>query len=206
MTNDMTEGPTVADRISELGTDYEEEPTDVRQDLLDDGVDLPELADTMQEATARAAASTYLFALRNIERDHDANDAEFTVLQDYNQNRHVERQATLIRRMDYLRGVLEGLFGFMEVTGKKKSLNLLGGRLGMRSQQDELVVDDDVVVIAWARDRKLKDVVKIKLALDRRALRIWVEKMGTNTDPGFAPPPGVKLNERPDVFFATPAD
>ena len=199
MTNDMTEGPTVADRISELGTDYEEEPTDVRQDLLDDGVDLPELADTMQEATARAAASTYLFALRNIKRDHDANDAEFTVLQDYNRNRHVERQSTLIRRMDYVRGVLEGLFGFMEVTGKKKSLNLLGGRLGMRSQQEELVVEDDDVVIRWARDLGVEALVRVKASLDRTGLR---RHMKEQTDP----PPGVTLNERPDVFFATPAD
>ena len=153
----------------------------------------------MQEATARAAASTYLFALRNIKRDHDANDAEFIVLQDYNRNRHVERQSTLIRQMDYLRGVLEGLFGFMEVTGKKKSLNLLGGRLGMRSQQEELVVEDDDVVIRWARDLGVEALVRVKASLDRTGLR---RHMKEQTDP----PPGVTLNERPDVFFATPAD
>ena len=180
----------------------DEEPTDVRQELLQDGVDLPELADTMQEATARAAASTYLFALRNIKRDHDANDAEFTVLQDYNRNRHVERQSTLIRRMDYLRGVLEGLFGFMEVTGKKKSLNLLGGRLGMRAQTDELVVDDDEVVLDWAAGKF--HIIRVKQSLDLKGLRKLMAE--GHTDNAGNPPPGVTLNERPDVFFATPAD
>ena len=171
----------------------------VREDLLADGVDLPELADTIPEATARAAADTYLFALRNIKRDHDANDAEFTVLQDYNRNRHVERQSTLIRQMDYLRGVLEGLFGFMD-PGKKKSLNLLGGRIGLRSQQDELVVEDDAKVVAWvATDWRFASLVRTKRSVDLTALR---KHMKAQADP----PPGVTLNERPDVFFATPAD
>ncbi len=75
----------------------QEANTILRQEMAEDGYDLPELADTMEEADARATASTYLFALRNIKRDLDANDAEFTVLQDYNRNRHVERQTGLIR-------------------------------------------------------------------------------------------------------------
>ena len=202
MANDMTEGPTVADRISELGTDYDEELTGgVRQELLQDGVDLPDLADTMEEATARAAADTYLFALRNIARDIKANDAEFATLQDYNRNRHGERQGVLIRQTDYLRGVLEGLFGFMH-TGKKKSLNLLGGRLGMRAQQDELVVEDDDALVDWVRQQAITGIVKTKYALDRKAVREYVKVH----DGAFTALPGVTLNERPDVFFATPAE
>ena len=202
MTTDMTEGPTVADRISELGTDYdEEESTDaVRQDLLEDGVDLPELADTMEEATARAAASTYLYALRNVEREFGANDAEHKTLLEYYRTRHTERQIALERRTAYLRSVLEGLFGFMKVTGKKKSLNLLGGRLGMRSQQEELTVEDDAKVVAWvATDWRFASLVRTKRSVDLAALR---KHMKAQADP----PPGVTLDERPDVFFATPAD
>ena len=175
------------------------EEIDVRQDLLDDGVDLPELADTMQEATARAAATRYLFALRNVGRELSANDAEHKTLLEYYGTRHDERQATLDKKTDYLRGVLEGLFGVMEVTGKKKSLNLLGGRLGLRSQRDELVVDDDAVVMQWAGDHGVMSLLRVKTTLDRTGLRKHIEEQ---TDP----PPGVTLNERPDVFFATPAD
>ena len=178
----------------------DEELTDaVRQDLLDDGVDLPELAATMEEATARAAASTYLYALRNVEREFGANDAEHKTLLEYYRTRHTERQIALERRTAYLRSVLEGLFGFMKVTGKKKSLNLLGGRLGMRAQQQELTVEDDDVVIRWARDLGVEALVRVKTSLDRTGLR---RHMKEQTDP----PPGVTLNERPDVFFATPAD
>ena len=178
-----------------------DEAAEVRQDLLDDGIDLPELADTMEEADARAAADTYLFALRSIKRDIDANDAEFTVLQEYNQNRHVERQSVLLRRTEYLSRVLEGLFGFMH-TGKKKSLNLLGGRLGMRAQQDDLVVEDDAAVIEWVRERGWPGLVKKKITLDRKGVREYAK----THDGAFTALPGVTLNERPDVFFATPAD
>ena len=195
MTTDMTEGPTVADRISELGTDYED---DAGAALIDE-FDLPELADTMQEATARAAATRYLFALRNVGRELCANDAEHRTLLEYYGTRHDERQATLDKKTDYLRGVLEGLFGFMEVTGKKKSLNLLGGRLGMRAQQEELVVEDDAAVIDWAKYHGVEALVRVKRSVDRTGLRKHIEEQ---TDL----PPGVKLDERPDVFFATPAD
>ncbi len=188
---------TTATPIESIGEDLA-----VRQDLLDDGVDLPELADTFEEADARATATTYLFALRNIKRDLDANDAEFTVLQDYNRNRHVERQQGLIGKMDYLHGVIEKLFGFMTVTGKKKSLNLIGGRVGMRGQQDELVVEDDDKLIEWVCEQKLPGLVKTKLTVDRKGVREYVNMR----DGAFTALPGVTLNERPDVFFATPAD
>ena len=174
------------------------ETTDLRTEMLEEGFDLPELADTMEEADARATASTYLYALKSVKRQLDANDAEFTVLQEYNRTRHIERQGVLIRQTDYLRNVLEGLFGFMH-TGKKKSLNLLGGRVGMRAQQPELSVEDDAVVIQWADDHGVEALVRMKKSIDRTGLRKHLQEQ---TDP----PPGVTLNARPDVFFATPAD
>ena len=180
----------------------DEELTDDAGAALIEEFDLPELADTMQEATARAAATRYLFALRNVGRELCANDAEHkTLIEDYG-TRHTERQATLDKKTDYLRGVLEGLFGFMEVTGKKKSLNLLGGRLGMRSQTDELVVDDDAAVIEWSQKQGFPSLIKTKATVDRKALRAYAAAPSTIS----GSPPGVTLNERPDVFFATPAD
>ncbi len=170
----------------------------VRQELLEEGVDLPELADTMEEADARATASTYLYALRNVERELDANNAEHKTLVEYYAHRHTERQITLDRQAGYLQGVLKGLFGFMH-TGKKKSLNLLGGRVGMRAQTDELLVEDDAAVIQWANDHGVEALVRVKTSVDRTGLRRHLQEQ---TDP----PPGVKLEERPDVFFATPAD
>ncbi len=179
----------------------------IREELAQEGVDLPELADTMEEADARATASTYLFALRNVKRDLDANDAEFTVLQDYNRKRHVGRQRGLIAQMDYLRGTIEDLFGFMTMTGKKKSLNLVGGRVGMRGQTDELVVEDDEAVIAWAKEREIKGIYKTKVALDKKGLRIFMGASKEHPDKDLVPPPpGVRLDSRPDVFYATPAD
>ncbi len=181
--------------------------TYMRNELAEAGFDLPELADTMEEADARATASTYLFALRNIKRDLDANDAEFTVLQDYNRKRHVGRQQGLIAQMDYLRGVIEKLFGFMTVTGKKKSLNLVGGRVGMRGQTDEPMVDNDEVVVVWAKEKEFTALVRTKPVLDRKALRMYMVEGAVATDKAtFPAPPGVELKERPDVFFATPAD
>lgn len=184
-----------------IETIREDEELTVRQDLLNDGVDLPELPDTMQEATARATASTYLYALRNVEREFGANDAEHKTLLEYYRTRHTERQTTLDRKTAYLRGVLEGLFGFMH-TGKKKSLNLLGGRLGMRAQTDELTVEDAEAVIAWAERQGIDGVVRIKKAVELKYLRKWMADHRSDV----APAPGVILSERPDVFFATPAD
>ena len=178
-----------------------------RQELVEDGYDLPELADSMEEAYARASASSYLFALRNVERDVDANDAEFSVLQDFNRRRHVARQETLLGKVQYLRDSIRTLFGFMTVTGKKKSLNLLGGRVGMRAKQDGMVVDDVGAVIEWAQKHGFTDLVKMKPTLDLKALRthIVAQRMDPGIDPEYEPPPGVTLKSRPDEFFATPA-
>lgn len=176
-----------------------------RQELTEDGYDLPELADTMEEADARAAASTYLFALRGRRRDLAANDAEFKVLQNFNRTRHVARQDGLIAQANYLHDVIRKLFGFMTVTGKKKSLSLIGGRVGTRSKQDELIVEDDDAVLAWARAYGIDSVMRTTttLAVDRKELRGFLAAYESNTD--VPPPPGVKLETRPDEFFATPA-
>ena len=184
----------------------------IRLELTEDGYDLPELADTMEEADARAAASTYLFALRGVKRQVDANYAEFTVLQDFNKERHVARQSGLIRRMEYLSVTIKALFGFMRPAGKKKSLNLIGGVVGMRAQTEELVIEDDQAVIAWAQEQQVAGIVKVTLSLDRKELRSHMEHarqerrvLGSVADPDRIPPPGVTLGARPDMFYATPA-
>ena len=177
----------------------------LRLELADDGYDLPELADTMDEVNARAAASTFLFALRGVERQMAANDSEFLVLQGFNQARHVTRQSGLIRSLKYLRGVIETLFGFMS-TGKKKSLNLIGGRVGMRAQTEELVVEDDAAVIAWAKLNGFEAIVRFTEAVDRKALRTYMVEGAVGTSKAtFPSPPGVTLEARPDEFYATPA-
>lgn len=192
-TTDVTRGMKAADDRVEFSELVEE-------------FDLPELADTMEEADARAAASTFLFALRNVQRDLDANDAEFTVLQDFNRARHVRRQGGLISQIEYLRGVVKTLFRFMRPSGKKKSLSLIGGRVGMRAQTDELVVEDDEAVVAWVQANQVttaEPLVKVKLVLDRTALRAYMESRAE--EPDLPAPPGVKLEARPDKFYATPA-
>lgn len=186
-----------------VGTNAEFDAAVTRQALIQDGLDLPELADTMEEADARAAADRYLRALGSIEREMDANDAEFTTLKAYYADRHADRQATLDGSANYLRGVLKGLFGFMK-TGKKKSLNLLGGRIGMRGQTDELVVENDDAVIGWAQAKGFRGLlVNTKYSVDRKGLRAFVVDPPEDAESG---PPGVSLEERPDQFFARPAD
>lgn len=193
----------ILDIVSEaLATDEQR----ARNGLLEDGYDLPELADTMEEADARAAADRYLRALGGIEREMDANDAEFTTLKAYYADRHGQRQATLDGSANYLRGVLKGLFGFM-TTGKKKSLNLLGGRIGMRSQADELVVEDDAAVIMWAKMSMMTQHLVVETPrIDRKALRAYMQPSQDDPENQEPMPLGVKLEERPDQFFARPAE
>ena len=181
--------------------------TYIRRELAGDGYDLPELAETMEEADARATASTYLFAMRNLEREVDANAAEFTALLEFSKTRHVKRQTTLVTQVEYLRSVVRKLFGFMTVTGKKKSLNLLGGRVGLRGKQDELVVEDDEAVVRWAKEKGFPELLRIKHTIDRKALKNHVMlNQETKVEPrGDVLPPGVRLEARPDEFFATPA-
>ncbi len=193
-------GATEDARIEEglVRTNLAVEEGRIRANLAADGHDLPELAETMEDADARAASSSYLFAMRNLQREVDANGAEFTALLEYTKDRHVARQGTLVTQIEYLRSRVRFLFGFMTVTGKKKSLNLLGGRVGMRAKQDELVVADDEEVIAWANANGVEDLVRMKMSLDRTRLR---KHMGEQSDV----PPGVELRERDDEFFAIPA-
>ena len=174
-----------------------------RLELLEDGHDLPELADSMEEADARATASTYLRVMAGIEREHGANAAEHKNLVAYYKNRHDERQTQLGRRAGYMRDMLEKLFGFMTVAGKSKSLNLLGGRVGMRAQPDELVVESDDAVIEWALrlNNPTTAFVKVKHTLDRKAL--WAYMNAPDADYGL--PPNVTHKARPDEFYATPA-
>ena len=172
--------------------------------------DLPELADTMEEADARLTATRYLTALKLVEYEMGANDAELRVTLAYYKERNAGIQGTLGRQQSFLRSAIRTLFGFMRPAGKKKSLNLLGGRVGMRGKQDELIVEDDDAVIAWAKEHHVKAVVRTKPAVDRKALRTWLIAYAADPhrdDPQkISPPPGVRLEERDDEFFATPAN
>ncbi len=165
--------------------------------------DLPELADTMEEADARVSASTLLYVLGKIQGEYDANDAEHKTLQVFQAARHGDRQAQLDAKIDWLTGKLEDLFGMMD-PGKKKSLNLLGGQLGHRKQTDELVVEDDQKVMDWAAEFATEEgVVRVKFELDRKHLRQYITQ--EIVQPNAAPPaPGVSLVERPPLFFAKP--
>jgi hypothetical protein len=180
------------------------DPLEVRALDMEAEYDLPELADTMEEADARVAASRYLGAMRNVQGELVANEAEYRTLAAFQQRRHDERQGPLERQVDWLHQAVKTLFGFMH-TGKKKSLNLIGGRVGMRSQTAELVVDDDGEVIAWALESPdyYGGVIKMKPQIDRKALRAHICE--PERDPSIPMPPGVRLEARPDQFYATPA-
>ena len=167
--------------------------------------DLPELAGTMEEADARAMADRYLGAMRNVQADFGANEDEYKTLLAFQQQRHGERQGTLERQINWLHGAIEVLFGFMKLTGKKKSLNLLGGQVGTRGQQDELVVEDDEELIEWAVKYQKTSLLRISRSIDRKQLRALMEIKRDSPAADLVTPPGVSLKEREDVFFATPA-
>ena len=69
-------------------------------------------------------------------------------------------------------------------------------------QTDELVIEDDDAVIAWAEATYgAGGVIRTKKALDRKALRDYIERVKA----ADVQPPGVRLEQRDDQFFATPA-
>ena len=61
-------------------------------------------------------------------------------------------------------------------------------------------------MIAWAKEKKFATLVRTKPVLDRKALRMYMVEGAVATDKAtFPAPPGVKLQQRDDVFYATPA-
>ncbi len=182
--------------IGESAIDHDDDR--IVRDEITEHFDLPELADTMEEATARATASTFLYVLDKIQGERAANEAEYRTLLRYQAERHAARQASIDRQIAYLTDQLETLFGFMRTGPKKKSLNLLGGQLGKRKQADELVVEDDDRIIEWVKAAGPRRLLRTKVELSRAELRKYME-----SGPQYSPP-GAELKQRPDVFFAKP--
>ena len=170
--------------------------TSVVQEELRQDFALPELADTMEEAEARAKASTFLTILKAVKKEKSANEAEYRTLLQYQFEDHQMRQGKLTKQMKWLTETLEALFGMMD-PGKKKSLNLLGGTVGTQAQQDELVVKNEGSVVGWAHERRETKLIRTTEHLDRKALR-------EHLNDGSPQPPGVSLVERPPVFYARP--
>ena len=168
----------------------------VERELKEDYA-LPELADSLEEAEARGRASTFLRVLGHVQKEQEANKAELATLIEFYTEQHYTRQEKLDRQIAWLKESLEGLFGMMD-KGKKKSLNLLGGTVGHRAQQDELVVKDDEAVVGWVREYGQRQLVQTKFEVNRTELRKLMEsKSGLH-------PYGVQLVERPPVFYARP--
>ena len=173
--------------------------TSVVQEELRKDFALPELADTMEEAEARAKASTFLTILKAVEKEKTANDAEYKTLMEYQAEDHKMRQDKLDKQTKWLTETLEGLFGVMD-PGKKKSVNLLGGTVGTQAQQDELVIEDDEEFVVWAQKLLFPSLCQIKTvhSPNRKNLRAYMK-----TKPK-SPPPGVSLVKRSPVFYARP--
>ncbi len=179
-----------------------------REELTEDGYDLPELASTMEEADARLRASIFLGIMRSIEHQMDENDAECKALVAWTKERHAERQARLDAQKGWVRITLESLYGFMRPPKGKKSLNLIGGKIGTKGQRDTLDVEDDEVVIEWVQAdtrNRPEQVIRTKYEINRVELLGYMEAIAEQD--GIGPkPPGVTMGEHPDKFFATPAE
>ncbi|KKK80470.1 hypothetical protein LCGC14_2823160 [marine sediment metagenome] len=178
-----------------------------REELQADGHDLPELASTMGEADARLRASIFLGIMRSIEHQMDENDAECKALVAWTKERHAERQARLDAQKGWVRMTLESLYGFMRPPKGKKSLNLIGGKIGTRAAKDTLEVEDDKALIEWVQadtHNRPQQLIRVKYEINMAETREYMEAIAERD--GIGPtPPGVKLESHKDKFFATPA-
>lgn len=172
-------------------------------ELEQEGYDLPEMGHNMEDAEARMIANRLLKVLGSLNAESDANKDEFKVTRDFFLNRHVARENTIEKQVDWVTFKIKYMFDtFMTVPHGKKSLNLLSGRVGVKKQPDELVIEDDQVVIDWANGQPgHKWVLRIKEEVSRTALRKWL----SSSESKSIVVPGVSMKERDPKFYATPA-
>lgn len=138
-------------------------------------LDVPALHADYQETTARDTANQFLRALRSIEAEMAAAQAELDFGIERLKARHAARELALSERAGWLLQALEHLFAFLPLRGGKKSVKLLEGRLGMREKQREGVELDELAgseaaVLAWAQ-RELPEAVETKPQLRRAELK-----------------------------------
>ncbi len=179
----------------------------IREDLEAEGYDLPELADSIEEADARAKASTFLGVLRSIESEVDANNAEHRALLDWTKDRHMERQTRLEAQAGWIAKTLEILYHYMRPAKGKKSLALIGGRIGTKAQRDKLVIKDVQALIEWLQadtHNRPQQLIRVKYEINMAETREYMEAIAERDGIGPAPP-GVTLESHEDKFFATPA-
>lgn len=163
-------------------------------------LDLPELADSYEEAEARLVADRYLRALGGVEGELGANRAELQQVLAFYRDRHEEREAVLQRRRDWLVHQLQALFAFLPLRGKAKSLTLLAGRLGTRTAPARYAIADEQELLAWAREHapSLISTPPVKERVLVKDLTGWMDPL----DPA---PPGVERIDAHEEFFADPA-
>ncbi len=179
----------------------------IREDLEAEGYDLPELADSIEEADARAKASVFLGVLRRVEGETEANEAEHKALLDWTKDRHLDRQTRLEAQAGWIAKTLEILYHYMRPAKGKKSLGLIGGKIGTRAQRDTLVIEDEQALIEWLQAdtyNRPQQLIRIKYEINKAETREYMELIAEKD--GIGPtPPGVKLETHEDKFFATPA-
>ena len=67
---------------------------------------------------------------------------------------------------------------------KRKSIHLPAGLIAFRKQGAKVVIDDEAVVIAWAKQRQLP-LVRVSEELIKEALNQHIEKTGEIPDHGL---------------------
>lgn len=71
----------------------------------------------------------------------------------------------------------------IKLNGRRKSINLPAGCIGFRSVGDRLVIDDEAVVLKWAKVH-LPDAVIVTEKLSKSAINEHAEKVGVIPDEG----------------------
>lgn len=167
--------------------------------------DLPELADTYEEATARMIANRYLAALAAILMTQNLNEASFRAEVDFLKRRLEEKNAALDRNATWLREQLFKLTKFFTFTGKSKSLTLPYGRVGFRKSRDKVDYIDEAKVRAWAETfapETLRTVTEIRLdraRVNALALESTEPHVAMLLDSG-----AVRVYRGTDEFYVTP--
>ena len=106
-----------------------------------------------------------------------------------------------------------GLAAFLQrtLTGKAKSIKLMNGTIGHRSQGPSIVKDDDAL-LQWVYDAGLTEFIKVKESVDWAELKKCLDLKGQEAvfvrnipfDPYGEVIACISVEQQPDKFYATP--
>lgn len=169
--------------------------------------DLPELAETYEEAEARAAANRYLLALRRVQRERATAKAELKATIEDLEYRSEQRDAQLAKSEGWLLDQLRQLARFFTFAGKK-SLKLLAGRVGYRQAREAWEIADPERLLDWAQQfaQHLVSTPPVKPRVLVSDFTTWADAAPADTLRWLQEQGIVGHRTAADEFYAKPAE